>query len=217
MGVTLQVENLFIIGSGSRKTDNDGEYMYHTVFHLREETEGFQLTDIEEIRFIELPKMLARWKQGQLKDEDDPLTKWFLLLEANEAQEITRELEAKAMSDPVLRKAVREWERLSQDPRTRAQYLSRLKWKMDHLSALKTAESKGWEEGKKEGIREGIREGELETLRRGITDILSERFGVLQADLSNKIAAIDDPDVLRILLKKSITVANLEEFISLLG
>ena len=116
------------------------------------------------------------------------------------------------MSDPVLRKAVREWERLSQDPRTRAQYLSRLKWKMDHLSALKTAESRGWAEGKKEGKKEG----ELKTLRRGITDILSERFGVLQADLSNKIAAIDDPAVLRTLLKKSITVTNLEEFVRML-
>ncbi len=37
---------------------------------------------------------------------------------------------------PVMPKAVREWERLSQDPRTRAQYLSRLKWKMDYHSGL---------------------------------------------------------------------------------
>ncbi|CEP68197.1 Uncharacterized [Moorella glycerini] len=42
-------------------------------------------------------------------------------------------------------------ERLSQDPRTRAQYLSRMKWKMDYLSALKTAESRGRTEGKIEG------------------------------------------------------------------
>ncbi|MGI9860815.1 Rpn family recombination-promoting nuclease/putative transposase [Moorella naiadis] len=198
---------------------------YHTVFHLREETEGFQLTDIEEIRFIELPKMLARWKRGQLEEERDPLTKWFLLLEANEDQEITRELEAKAMRDTVLRKAIREWERLSQDPRTRAQYLSRLKGKMDHLSALKTAESRGWAEGERKGRIEGERkgriegkiEGELETLRKGIIDILSERFGILKTDLSNKLSAIDDPAVLRALLKKSVTIANLEEFSKIAG
>jgi predicted transposase/invertase (TIGR01784 family) len=40
---------------------------YHTVFHLREETENFKLTDVEEIRFIELPKMLKNWERGMEK------------------------------------------------------------------------------------------------------------------------------------------------------
>ncbi len=40
--------------------------------------------------------------------KEEPLTKWFLLLEANEDQEIAREMEGQAMSDPVLHKAVRE-------------------------------------------------------------------------------------------------------------
>jgi len=76
---------------------------YHTVFHLREETENFPLTDVEEIRFLELPKMLKNWEKGRLKAED-PLTKWFLFLEANEDQKIASTLEVKAMSDPVFAK-----------------------------------------------------------------------------------------------------------------
>jgi len=46
-----------------------------------------------------------------------------------------------------LQKAIKEWQRLSQDPKTRAQYLSRLKWKMDYYSAIKTAEAKGEAKG----------------------------------------------------------------------
>lgn len=96
------------------------------------------------------------------------------------------------------------WESTSIPPQMKKWY---------NITALKTAESRGRTEGKIEGKIEG----ELETLRKDIIDILSERFGVIKADLSNKLGAIDDPVVLRILLKKSVTVASLEEFISLLG
>ncbi len=95
-------------------------------------------------------------------------------------------------------------ERLSQD-RGPGRSTFPLKWQMTIFS-LKTAASRA-------GQRE--KEGELKPAQ-DITDILSERFGVLQADLSNRIAAIDDPDVLRTLLKKSINVTNLEEFVRML-
>lgn len=184
---------------------------HHTVFHLREETEGFKLTDVEELRFIELPKMLCRWKQGQLQEEEEPLTKWFLLLEANEDQEIARELEGKAMSDPVLDKAIREWERLSQDPRTRAQYLSRLKWKMDYMSGLKSAESKGRTEGKAEGKVEGKIEGKVEMAREAIDKYLEARFGEVSLGLQQIVKECTSLEQLDRIIHKIYTAATLED------
>ena len=44
-----------------------------------------------------------------------------------------------------------------------------------------------------------------------------QRFGVLKKGLSQKLAEIDDPAVLRSLHRKSIKVESLEEFMRLLG
>jgi hypothetical protein len=43
--------------------------------------------------------MLKEWGRGKLKEEEDPLPKWFLLLEAKGDQKIARALEGKAMKD----------------------------------------------------------------------------------------------------------------------
>jgi len=172
------------------------------VFHLREETENFQLTDVEEIRFLELPKMLKNWERGQLKEED-PLTKWFLLLEAKEDQKIASALEVKAMNDPVLQKAIKEWRRLSQDPKTRAQYLSRLKWKMDYFSAMKTAESRG-------EVR-GEAKGEIKAKQDAIGKFLAGRFGVDPAGIREKVRQLTDLETLDRVLAELFAAGSIAE------
>jgi predicted transposase YdaD len=81
---------------------------------------------------------------------------------ATEDEKIGQELEEIALSDSIINKAIGEWERLSQDPETRALYRSRMLAKIDQLSALKNAERKGREEGREEGREKGKAEGREE-------------------------------------------------------
>ncbi|MDD4588766.1 MAG: Rpn family recombination-promoting nuclease/putative transposase [Heliobacteriaceae bacterium] len=161
---------------------------YHTVFQPLEKTEGFLLTDVAEIRFIELPKMYRKWKGGSLRSNSDPLIKWFLLLMVTEDEKIIKELEEIAMTDGLIKKAMNEWERLSQDPGTRAIYRSRMLAKMDQLSALKAAENRGKEEGRAEGKAEGEYFKALAVarmaLREGITpELIAKITGLDQATI----------------------------------
>jgi len=75
-------------------------------------------------------------KAGEFRGSADPLIKWFLLLMATEDERIVQELEEIAMTDSIVNKAISEWERLSQDPETRAICRSRMMAKADQLSAL---------------------------------------------------------------------------------
>jgi len=116
---------------------------YHTLFLPLEKSEGFLLTDTAEIHFIELRKMYRKWKAGELHGSRDPLYRWFLLLMATEDEKISEELEEIAMSDSIIKKAVEQWDWLSQDEETRARYRSRLMAESDRASALLRAEQRG--------------------------------------------------------------------------
>lgn len=71
-------------------------------------------------------------------------------------------------------------------------------------------------EGLQKGIGIGMEKGEVKAIREDILDVVSERFGTLRKGLGKKLAAIDDPAVLRSLLRKSVKVESLEEFARLL-
>ena len=116
---------------------------YHTQFLPLEKSEGFQLTDTAEIHFIELRKMYQKWKAGELKSNGDPLYRWFLLLMATEDKKISEELEEIAMSDSIIKKAVEQWDWLSQDEETRARYRSRMMAESDRASVVINHESLG--------------------------------------------------------------------------
>mgnify|MGYP000906041884 FL=1 len=120
---------------------------YHTRFLPLEKSEGFLLTDTAEIHFIELRKMYRKWKSGELQGSRDPLYRWFLLLMATEDKKISEELEEIAMSDSIIKKAVEQWDWLSQDEETRARYRSRVMAESDRASALLRAEKKGEQRG----------------------------------------------------------------------
>jgi len=71
-------------------------------------------------------------------------------------------------------------------------------------------------EGMEKGRKAGKLEGEIETLRHAVQEVLEERFGRIKRGMGRKLAAIDDPAVLRLLLRKSVKVESLEEFARLL-
>ncbi|ELK38781.1 hypothetical protein D478_27906, partial [Brevibacillus agri BAB-2500] len=95
---------------------------FHTTFHLYEDQEQFPLTDVMEIHFMEIPKLMDKWEQRAVNPHDNELERWLLLLEADDHEEIRKELEAIAMRDPVMKRAFDEWEDLSRDEKKWVEY-----------------------------------------------------------------------------------------------
>lgn len=93
---------------------------------------------------MELPKLLIKWRRGEVNPRENQLVRWLLLLEASEDEEITQVLKEIAMQeDQTLKKAMDEWDRVSQDPEVLLAYEARRKALLDELSALKRAEKQG--------------------------------------------------------------------------
>lgn len=118
---------------------------YHTTFHLFEDEEEFLLTDVLEIHFMEIPKLMVKWRRKAVNLHEDLLVRWLLLPEAGENEDIRRELEAIAMQDSAMKKAFEEWEDISRDPRAWAEYESRRKAILDDAAAVREDELRAQE------------------------------------------------------------------------
>ncbi|WP_199242481.1 Rpn family recombination-promoting nuclease/putative transposase [Desulfosporosinus fructosivorans] len=168
---------------------------YHSVFRLFEIEECFELTEALEIHFMELPKLLVKWRERLVSPWEDALVRWLFLLEGSDDEEIFKTLEEIAMQDPVLNQAMEEWEKSSADPEVREVYFARRKAVLDEKAAIREAElrllkaiKEGKEEGIKEGIKEGIRENKLEVaknlLNRGMDiRVISEIVGISEKEV----------------------------------
>jgi len=77
--------------------------------------------------------------------------------------------------------------------------------------------NEGIEKGMEKGIEKGIEKGRIKTLQEDILDVLEERFGIIKKGLGKRVKAIDDPDVLKSLFKKSIKVASMDELTRILN
>lgn len=132
---------------------------YHSTFRLYEDEEKFLLTDVLEVHFVEMPKLLRLWEQQAVNLEENEKERWLLILEADDREDIRRELEAIAMKDPVMKKAFDQWEDLSRDEKTWIEYETRKKAIHDELSAAREAEIRQ-QRAREEGLAEGRTEGE---------------------------------------------------------
>ncbi|SQC85559.1 PD-(D/E)XK nuclease family transposase [Clostridium perfringens] len=142
--------------------DND---RYHNTYRLKEITTNEELTDIEEIHFIELPK------SKEIKSEEvnniDSLLKWIEFIKEPESETV-RILE---LTDETIRKAKTQLYKLSLDKKTIEQYRIREKALYDEISALENSREKG----RKEGLQEGEVKGELKAkkkLAKSLLDVL---------------------------------------------
>lgn len=138
---------------------------FHSCYRLKECESNEELTDVEEIHFIEIPKLP--------KDADitDLLVAWVQFLKDPESQEV-RNLE---LSLEEIREAKDELIRISNDDKQRALYEAREKANKDRTSAL--AESK----------REGKLEGKKETaisIAKGLLDVLNEEMIAEKTELT---------------------------------
>ena len=118
---------------------------FHNGYRLKEIETNEELTDLEEIHFIEIPKLK---KINSEKDIVDVLEGWVELRDPE--SEVVRKLE---MTNKEIREAKDELYRLSMDEKERALYFIREKSIRDEISALANAEEKGMERGIKKGER----------------------------------------------------------------
>ncbi len=131
--------------------------MFHSVYRMKEIHTNEELSDIEEIHFIEIPKL----EDGS--DEKDMLVAWIEFLKNPESEKV-RSLE---MSVDEIREAKDELIKMSNDDTQRELYEMRAKTLRDKVSALNEAERKGIKKGREEGRKEGIEEGIKEGIEKG--------------------------------------------------
>jgi len=108
-----------------------------------------RICDDIEIHYIELPKLIAQWRDEQVNPWQDTLVRWLLLLTANEDPNLTDTLEAIALEqDETLQKAIQKWDNMSHNQQFRREYEAREKILLDEKAAVAHAEKKGMEKGK---------------------------------------------------------------------
>ena len=134
--------------------------MFHSVYRMKEIHTNEELSDIEEIHFIEIPKL----EDGS--DEKDMLVAWIEFLKNPESEKV-RSLE---MSVEEIREAKDELIKMSNDDTQRELYEMRAKTLRDKISALNEAERKGIKKGREEGRKEGIEEGRKAGIEKGIKE-----------------------------------------------
>ena len=140
------------------------EHGLRIIYFIRFQCRSFvnQLTDLQEIHFIEIPK-LKRFESTE--EIVDLLEGWVEFLRDPES-EVIRKLE---MSNKEIREAKDELYRLSRNSKERELYYLREKSLRDEISALANAKEKGL----KEGLKQGLFEGKLESAR-SFLDILDD-------------------------------------------
>ena len=131
---------------------------FHNIYRLKEIETNEELTDIEEIHFIEIPKL----RELNLNDEADMLEVWIEFLRYPES-EVIRNIE---MSNEAVRKAKDKLYKLSQSKEDRELYFLREKSIRDEISALSKA--------KEEGIQTGAKNKELEIAKNAIKNNLDD-------------------------------------------
>ncbi|ELC8463955.1 Rpn family recombination-promoting nuclease/putative transposase [Clostridium perfringens] len=154
---------------------------YHNAYRLKEITSNEELTDLQEIHFIELPKFneIGNKEYVENVEKMDALEKWLEFLVEPESNTV-RQLE---LSNEEIKLAKSELYRLSMDSKEREQYNMREKAIYDRISALENAEAKGKREGKLESKLEIVRE----SLSQG-----------LEISLISKITGLSEEEIIKL-------------------
>lgn len=150
---------------------------YHNAYRLKEITSNEEITDLQEIHFIELPKFneIGNKEYVENVEKMDALEKWLEFLVEPESNTV-RQLE---LSNEEIKLAKSELYRLSMDSKEREQYNMREKAIYDRISAL--------ENSRENGIKEGIEKVVKESLSQG-----------LEISLISKITGLSEEEILKI-------------------
>ena len=154
---------------------------YHNAYRLKEITSNEELTDLQEIHFIELPKFneIGNKEYVENIEKMDALEKWLEFLVEPESNTV-RQLE---LSNEEIKLAKSELYRLSMDSNEREQYNMREKAIYDRISALENAEAKGKIERELELIKESLNQGLEISLISKITGLSEEEILKIKKDI----------------------------------
>ncbi|WP_283690414.1 Rpn family recombination-promoting nuclease/putative transposase [Clostridium perfringens] len=154
---------------------------YHNAYRLKEITSNEELTDIQEIHFIELPKFneIGNKEYVENVEKMDALEKWLEFLVEPESNTV-RQLE---LSNEEIKLAKSELYRLSMDSKEREQYNMREKAIYDRISALENAEAKGKIERELELVKASLNQGLEISLISKITGLSKEEILKIKKDI----------------------------------
>ncbi|MBK5503106.1 MULTISPECIES: Rpn family recombination-promoting nuclease/putative transposase [Bacillus] len=128
---------------------------FHNIGVVMNKKSKHVLTENMQLHFLEIPKVIREWQEDRMDPWDDILARWLLLFPAYEDEKLTTILEGIAMEkDPVLKKAIEDWERLSSDKDFLRLYEAREKAIKDRISEIETAEEKAAEIATKKATEE---------------------------------------------------------------
>ena len=152
----------------------------HSVYRLKEINTNEELTDIQEIHFIELPKLP---KDAEIKDVFDA---WMEFIE----NPISSKLEKAELTIEEIREAKNELLKLSANDKERMKYEDRKAALLDKVSAIENAEEKGIEIGREIGKKEGEKNKAIEiaknSLKAGIDiDTIISITGLKRSEIEN--------------------------------
>ncbi|KAA0803754.1 Rpn family recombination-promoting nuclease/putative transposase [Bacillus sp. BB56-3] len=130
---------------------------FHNVGVVMNKKSKHVLTENMQVHFLEIPKVIQEWQGERMNPWEDSLARWLLLFPAYEDERLTTILEAIAMEkDPVLKKAIEDWERLSSDKDFLRLYWAREKEIKDRMSEIETAEDKAKKQLIKNLVKVGL-------------------------------------------------------------
>jgi predicted transposase/invertase (TIGR01784 family) len=139
---------------------------YHTVFHLWEdEYKNYKLTDVLELRFLELPKF-----RKAKPDLGKPLDRWLIFIE-DSPEEV---LEMVMKQEPTIAKAEQILEHLGSLDEIRRYYEAREMEIHDEITRITGAREEGFTEGINEGVTQGITREKSDTARKMLLKNMDE-------------------------------------------
>ena len=133
---------------------------YHSTFQFADLQKKLVLTRVGKIHILELTKLP---EEAVLCVK--PKEQWLYFLKRGHVME--RET-INRWNTPEIKKAYKELERLSINPKFRMEYEFRLKFLNDRIWELSESHDKGREEGLEEGLTKGLEEGRTKGLEEGM-------------------------------------------------
>ena len=167
---------------------------FHTVFHIREDEEGFLWSDRLEFHAIDLSTFMVQWRKYRrtLMNKKQQEMPWLMMLSAADYRkdhtnnEMLMELEEWAMKIDQVREALIEWENLSVNKENRMEYEARMKELRDLLSNFEGEREAGIEEGIEIGIQKGIQQIATKLLDEGMPLLkIAELTGLSEEEIKN--------------------------------
>ena len=153
---------------------------YHLCFRLLEKTHQFPLTDDLEFHFFELPKF------RKTPDElDEGIDSWLYFL--RHAEKIDTEAVPIPLRKPLILKAFKELEMVTQDEIARIRYEDSVESERAYNFNMRMSEKKGRQEGRQEGERIGKIQLFEHLLAKPETP--AERFSGLSSDELDRVIA----------------------------